>query len=177
MVAFQSFHLEIFWGPWRSNKTSRLGGDTRLTCAGRLARKPPLPQTLRKSLEDFPGTREFGRHRAVQQTRWIGNQDSGTQTINFRVVLHHKLLKQSGFSGILYHFVCLSVLHTLHVDPSYRALRCSAFKVLLQTSESPIVNTYLFCVVSQPSKKLSQANDVVVLFLGPCLVLGKARKL
>ena len=131
MIAFQSSHLQIFLGAVAIKQNIKARRGYPVDLCRKACLQAATSANPKKKLEDFPGTREFGRHRAVQQTRWIGNQDSGTQTINFRVVLHHKLLKQSGFSGILYHFVCLSVLHTLHVDPSYRALRCSAFKALL----------------------------------------------
>ena len=50
-------------------------------------------------------------------------------------------------------------------------LDCSTFCF----SPNGYCSTYVSSSFPHPSKELSQANDVELLFLGPCLVLGKAR--
>jgi hypothetical protein len=93
----------------------------------------------------------------------------------------------------LTNFLCCFVARTsetwwifdgLSVNPPHNSFTlsqlCSLFSVSrypvsFRENQSTVYTYWVFPVVSQPSKELSQANDVVVLFLGPCLVLGKAR--
>ena len=99
-------------------------------------------------------------------------QDSGTQSISFLLFCSTKILKLSGFSRIFYVFLVYPPHSSSRSDCvlPFVAIQCP-----FPNYRVPYSSIYVSPVVSQPSKKLSQANDVAVLFLGPCLVLGKAR--